>query len=149
MSAAETAGIQSVDDRGAMDSLDFRDTVLLYHHVDCSARPTTGKFLVQASSCGLRWCVDKRDVRVGVAYLLELSRNFIGQSNSSEAFSGSVVEQHLIGSGRPDGGQLHGSWSVQDKLESASSSVLAKFQFRHGEMVLEQIFFAAQSDMDK
>jgi len=38
---------------------------------------------------------------------------------------------------------------VQDKLESAARAVLPKLKFRHGEMVLKQIFFAAQCDMDK
>ena len=53
MSAAEAAGIQFVHHPGAVESLYFGDTVLLYHHVDCSARPATGKFLVQPTSCDL------------------------------------------------------------------------------------------------
>jgi len=32
---------------------------------------------------------------------------------------------------------------MQDKLESTARSVLSQFKFRHGKMVLKQIFFAA------
>ena len=78
-----------------------------------------------------------------------MSRDSIGQSNSSEAVSGRIVEQHFVGCRRPYGRQLDGAWSVQNKLESAACSVLSEFKFRHGEMVLEEILFAAQRDMYK
>jgi hypothetical protein len=38
---------------------------------------------------------------------------------------------------------------VQHKLKSAPSTVLEQLQFTHLKMILEQIFFAAQRDMNE
>jgi len=38
---------------------------------------------------------------------------------------------------------------VQDKLKATAGSVLSQFQLRHWKMVLKQVFFSAEGNMDK
>ena len=71
MSSAETAGIQLVHHRGAVDSLYFGDMVLLYYHVDCPGQRSSRK--VCRLSCGVWSCHDDCFKMLPHAYCCDFS----------------------------------------------------------------------------
>ena len=85
----------------SMIFLNHTQQSLTQSHV-CPASPADWFSPVTAGIPGgrlaaLRRCMNRCQVRFCVASDSELLRDFVGQSNSSEAVSGSVVEQHFVG----------------------------------------------------
>lgn len=66
------------------------------------------------------------------------------QANAAVSFASGIVQQNFVGGFCPDCGEFNGSRTVKNKLIAAAATILLQFEFAHGKVVFQQVFFATQ-----
>ena len=63
--------------------------------------------------------------------------------------AGGIIEQEVVRGFCPDGCKFDAAGAVEDELYATSSSGLLQFEFGHGEMEFQQIFAAAECEVNE
>ena len=71
------------------------------------------------------------------------------KTNPTVSFAGRIVQQNFIGRFCPDCSEFNGSWSVKNELIAATATILLQFEFAHGKVIFQQVFFATQHDVNE
>ena len=71
------------------------------------------------------------------------------EADATVSFSGGIVQQNFVGGFCPDCGEFNGSWSVKNELIAATATILLQFEFAHGKVIFQQVFFATQHDVNE
>lgn len=71
------------------------------------------------------------------------------KANATVSFAGRIVQQNFVRRFCPDCGEFNGSRTVKDELVTAAATILLQFEFAHLKMILQQILFATQRDVNE
>jgi hypothetical protein len=78
-----------------------------------------------------------------------LKNDFLRKYRSSKPSSQSVIQQHFVTLAVPDGTQFDASWAMQHKLEPTTDVASLELKFRHGKVILKQVFLSTQCKVNE